>query len=127
MQIVREIKKGKRFTGVKDVATYLNEFKNEDREHFIVIGLDNQNYPIYREIVSIGTLDSALVHPREVFRKAIMMSTKSIIIAHNHPSGTTKASPQDIETTKKLKAAGELLNIPVIDSIIIGDETVSII
>ena len=122
MEIIREIKEDYMITKAEDVYNYLEEFKNEDREHFIVVGLDTKNKPCYREIVSMGTLNSSLIHPREVFKKAIMMSCNSIIIAHNHPSGDTKPSKEDIEATRKLKKAGEIIQIPILDHVIIGSD-----
>jgi DNA repair protein RadC len=122
MEIIREIKKGKPLINPDDVYKYLEEFKDEDREFFIAIGLDSKNKPCYREIVSIGTLNSGLVHPREVFKKAIMMSCNSIIIAHNHPSGDPTPSDEDMVISNKLKKCGELLCIFLLDSIIIGSD-----
>ena len=122
MEIIREIYEGPSFGIAKDVYNYLEEFKNQDREHFIVIGLDTKNQPVYREIVSIGTLNSCLAEPREIFKKAIMMSCNGIILAHNHPSGDCKPSKEDIEITKIMKKAGELLRIKVFDHIIISNK-----
>jgi DNA repair protein RadC len=70
----------------------------------------------------MGALDQAVVHPREVFRKAVINSTAKIITVHNHPSGSTELSPEDLSTWQKLKAAGEILAIEVIDNIIISKE-----
>jgi DNA repair protein RadC len=119
MEIVRELE-GKPITSASDVYKYLDEFKNEDREHFIVIGLDTKNKPCYREIVSIGTLNTAVIHPREIFKKAIIMSCNSIIVAHNHPSGSLEPSVEDIEIMKELKQAGEILHIKVLDALVIS-------
>jgi len=120
MEIIREIK-GEPITDASDVYKYLSEFKNQDREHLIVIGLDTKNQPCYREIASIGTLGEMYVHPREIFKKAIIMSCASIIIAHNHPSGDTNPSAEDKAFTRKLVSAGKLLGIQVLDHVIIGD------
>lgn len=127
MQIIREIKNAKPIKNREDANSLLSEFKNQDREHFIVIGLDTKLKPIYREIAHIGTLDSSLMHPREVFKKAIVMSSNSIIVAHNHPSGSTEPSEEDKRVHKRLIEAGKLLNIPVLDCLIIGDEITSFI
>jgi len=118
MEIIREIK-GEPLNGASSVYRYLEEFKNQDREHFIVIGLDTGNKPCYREIVSIGILNQTIVHPREIFKKAIIMSCNSIIIAHNHPGNSLKASAEDIIITIKLIEAGDLLGIKLLDHIII--------
>jgi DNA repair protein RadC len=126
MKILRQIKEADPINSAIDVYNYLDEFKNQDREHFIIIGLDSKNKPIYREICSIGILNSSLIHPREVFKKAIMMSCNSIILAHNHPSGDIEPSPEDLTITEKLKECGELLSIKVLDHVIIGNSFYSI-
>jgi len=122
MELIREINDNYKVSNAKDVYTYLDEFKNQDREMFIIIGLDSNNKPTYREINSIGTLNSSLVHPREVFKKAIIMSCNSIIIAHNHPSGNIQPSKEDKKITQTLVKAGELLQIKILDHIIIGSK-----
>ena len=119
MNLIREINDGQIIKNQEDTRKYLSEFKNEDREFFIVLGLDTQNKVLYREVVAIGTLNKTIIHPREVFKTAITKSVHSIIIAHNHPSGTTNPSKEDQDMTKKLKACGELLDIKLLDSIII--------
>lgn len=122
MELVRELNESIKVTSSKDVYNYLKEFKNQDREMFIVIGLNTKNQPVYREIVAIGDLNSAIVHPRETFKKAIMMSCSSIIIAHNHPSGDLEPSQEDKEITTKFKKAGELLDIKILDHLIISNK-----
>lgn len=119
MRVIREINEDYKIENLQSCTKYLDEFKNEDREHFIVLGLDSKNKVIYREITHIGTLNSCIVHPREVFKKAIIMSSNAIIIAHNHPGGSKEASPEDISVAQSLIKAGEILNIKVLDSIII--------
>lgn len=118
MEIMRELE-GEPINNGDDVYKYLKEFENEDREYFIVIGLDTKNKPCFREIAHIGTLNSTIIHPREVFKKAIVMGCNSIIVAHNHPSGNLEASPEDLEVTRILREAGEILQIKVLDSLII--------
>ncbi|WP_010243739.1 JAB domain-containing protein [Acetivibrio cellulolyticus] len=92
-----------------------------DREHFIVMALGTNNVINCVQTVSIGTLSEAPVHPREVFKIAILSNSLNIIIAHNHPGGTLNPSKADIELTEEIKKAGELLHIPVIDHIIVTD------
>lgn len=121
MEIIREIKEKYTIKSAKDIYNYLEEFKNQDREHFIVVGLDTKNKPCYREIVAIGTLNSTLITPREIFKKAILMSCNSIIIAHNHPSEDIKPSKEDLQITKKLKKAGEIIGITLLDHVIVGN------
>ncbi|MCR0613022.1 DNA repair protein RadC [[Clostridium] innocuum] len=91
------------------------------REKFIVIALNPKNEPTAIEICSLGTTDMALVHPREVFKTALVSNATKIIIAHNHPSGSVKPSKNDIEITKALVDASAILDIPILDHIIIGD------
>jgi DNA repair protein RadC len=91
-----------------------------DREMFVVVLLDTKLVPIGTNIVSIGTLDASLTHPREVFKPAILLGAKSIIISHNHPSGDPTPSRDDIAITRRLEKAGEILGIQVLDHIIIG-------
>ena len=121
MELIRELNDEISITS-KEVLynKYLKEFSNEDREYFIVIGLDSNNKALYREIVSIGGLNSSIVEPRMVFKKAIIMSCNSIIIAHNHPSGNLEPSFEDEQVTKKLIGIGNFLGIKVLDSLIVG-------
>ena len=122
MELIREIDENIRITESKQVFKYLEEFKNQDREMFIVIGLDTKNKPVFREIVHIGTLNQSVISPREVFKKAIMLSCNSIIIAHNHPSGDLEPSQEDKEVTLDFNKAGELLGIKVLDHLIISNK-----
>jgi len=93
-----------------------------DKEHFYVVILDARNKAKVTELVSVGTLNANLVHPREVFRRAIHLAASSIVVAHNHPSGGFEPSEADVEVTRRLEDAGKLLGIEVIDHIIITDE-----
>jgi len=95
---------------------------DRDKEHFWVLGLSTSNVIRYIDLVSLGTLDMTLCEPREVFRLAIMKGVKSIIVAHNHPSGVPTPSVFDQQVNKILVAAGELLKIRVLDSIIVTDD-----
>lgn len=97
-----------------------NKFAGEDVEVFCVMLLDSQHNCFAKVEISRGTLNSSLVHPREVFRMAIAMNAASIILAHNHPSGDTTPSADDRAVTSQLVAAGRLLDIPIHDHIIIG-------
>jgi DNA repair protein RadC len=110
------------FKDAGDVATYLirQGYADRDREAFIVLLLDVKHRVIAEEVVTIGILDGALIHPREVFKAAIVANAAAIIVAHNHPSGDPKPSGQDAEVTKRLRKAGEVLGIPVVDHVIVG-------
>ena len=100
-------------------------FKGKVKEQFVVFWLGTSNIVTGFEIVSVGNLNSSVVHPREVFRSAIINNCNSIILAHNHPSGNIEASQEDIKITKVLIKAGEILNIKVLDHIIFCDENYS--
>lgn len=102
----------------KIVQSYLN---GVDREHFVVLLLNRKNGIIGINTVSVGDLSSSIVHPREVFKPAIVAGAASIIVAHNHPSGDPAPSRDDINVTTRLKEAGDILGINVLDHIIIGD------
>ena len=97
--------------------------RGHKKEHFLVIMLDTRSRLIKVSEVSVGSLDSSIVHPREVFREAISASAASVIFAHNHPSGDTTPSDDDIKLTKRLEQAGELMGIDVLDHIIIGGDS----
>lgn len=106
------------------VACYMREhFRQNKQEEFHVLLLDTRMRLIRDEIVSIGLLDRSLVHPREVFRGAIREACQNLILCHNHPSGESLPSPEDIAVTGKLREAGELIGIRVTDHIIIGAAT----
>lgn len=107
----------------KDAVNVLRpHLETMDREMFITIQLDIKNRIIGDYVVSVGHLSGALVHPREVFKVAILQNAASIICAHNHPSGDPEPSPEDIELTKNLDLAGKLLGIKILDHIIIGHD-----
>lgn len=89
------------------------------KEHFVAFYIDTQNKLIERQIVSIGTLNTSLVHPREVFEPAVKCSAASVIVAHNHPSSKTEPSDEDREVTKRLKEAGNLMGIELLDHVIV--------
>jgi len=118
MKLIKECKETYKISENTDVMKFLKEFAKEKKEYLIVIGLSSKNMVIYREIVTIGILDSCLWHPREVFKNAIIRSAASIIVAHNHPSGDLEPSKEDLKMDKRLKECGELLHIKVIDNVI---------
>jgi DNA repair protein RadC len=99
--------------------TYL---EGVDREYFVVMCLDTKNQVNRIETVSIGSLNASIVHPREIFKTAILANSSSIILGHNHPSGETTPSREDIEVTQRIVAAGEIMGIEILDHIIIGDD-----
>jgi DNA repair protein RadC len=91
------------------------------RERFICLMLDARNYVVAWSLVSVGTLSTSLVHPREVFRTAVGMAAAAIILLHNHPSGDSSASVQDDAVTARMSKAGQILGIPVLDHLIMGE------
>jgi DNA repair protein RadC len=103
------------------VKAVKNKLKGKKKEHFLVLSLDTRSHPIDTRIVSIGSLDSSIVHPREVFKEAISSCAASVIFIHNHPSGDPEPSEDDIKLTKRLIEAGEILGIEVLDHIIVCD------
>ncbi|MCJ0053775.1 DNA repair protein RadC [Clostridioides difficile] len=99
-----------------------NFLVDSDREKFVVVCLDTKNQPVSIEIVSIGTVNSAMVHPREVFKVAVLSNASKIICFHNHPSGNTNFSKEDEVITKRLQKCGEILGIELVDHIVVGDD-----
>ena len=93
-----------------------------DREHCVALLLDTRNRLIGLHTISVGTLNSSMVHPRETFKAAILLGAAGIILGHNHPSGDPDPSQEDKTLTWRMKEAGQLLGIPVLDHVIIGDE-----
>jgi len=105
-----------------DAVGLLADIKDRRKEHFVAIFLNARNQIICREEVSIGSLNASLVHPREVFMPAVGSAAASVILAHNHPSGDVTPSREDIELTRRMVQAGEIMGIEVLDHIIIGAE-----
>lgn len=101
----------------------LSDIRNKQQEYFVCLTLDGANRLIAKRVISIGTLTSSLVHPREVFAEAITDRAASIIIAHNHPSGNLEPSQADRGVTERLREAGELLGITSIDHVIVTSES----
>jgi len=106
----------------KEIVKELKSIKNIKKEHFYVFCLDSRNKVIKKELVSVGTLNSSLVHPREVFEPAIRNLSAQLVIAHNHPSEDVSPSKEDLEITAKLVKAGELLGINIIDHVVISND-----
>ena len=101
------------------VLPYLEQIRFADREQFACIHLNARSAPLGIEIVSVGSLSASLVHPREIFKAAIMNNAAAVILAHNHPTGDPSPSSQDLELTKRLCQAGEILGIEVLDHVIV--------
>ena len=130
--IVAAFELGRRFLQQKPAQLYLNaedawrelkDFRNKKKEYFIIFFLDSRHREIKREIISIGTLNSSLVHPREVFEPAIRNAAAQILLAHNHPSGDPRPSSDDLKVTRRLIEAGKILGIEILDHVIISEES----
>jgi DNA repair protein RadC len=125
---IREIEysynKRPKISGMDDVIKAVKPMiADQNKEFFIALYLNTKNGIIKQEVVSVGSLSANVVHPREVFRTACILSASSIIVAHNHPSGDPMPSRQDIELTKKLVEAGKIMGIDVLDHVIIGQDS----
>jgi DNA repair protein RadC len=107
----------------KDVYEQLRDIRDLKKEHFVILFLDSRSQEIKRETISVGTLNASLVHPREVFEPAIKCNSAQIIVAHNHPSGDPEPSNEDIEITKRLVKAGELMGIELVDHIVVASKS----
>lgn len=104
------------------VSLVRSRLKGKKKEYFLAILLDTRSQLIKIAEISVGSLDSSIVHPREVFKEAISGSAASVIFAHNHPSGDPEASEDDVNLTRRLAKTGEIVGIDVLDHIIIGDK-----
>lgn len=114
----------KKITSPQDIAEiFIPILRDDNKEKFIVVCLSSANKIIKHETISIGNLNSSVVHPREVFKVAIDNSSASIILIHNHPSGNPEPSNEDIRITKKIVETGKIMEIPVFDHLIIAGET----
>lgn len=117
-------RKGERFSSPEAAYKLFRacmEFLDEEREHFLMASLDTKNQLKAVHIISIGSLNANIVHPREVFYFAIQDRAAAIIVAHNHPSGDPAPSQNDIDITRKLVETGKVVGIELYDHIIIGD------
>lgn len=103
----------------KDVLPYVQGVRSKKQEHFVCVSLNGANEVIECRVVTVGLLNTNQVHPREVFADPITDRAAAVVVAHNHPSGVLKASPEDIALTKRLVKAGELLGIHVLDHLIV--------
>lgn len=113
----------KRFAEV-NLRPYFSD--KRDQEEMLVITLDAKHRPIRITRTTRGVLDASLVHPREVYRIAVVDCAHSIILAHNHPSGDSQPSPEDIAVTRRIADAGRVLGIQLLDHLIVGDTVVAI-
>ena len=125
---IREIEysyeKRPKINGMDDVIKAVKPMiADANKEFFVTLYLNTKNGIIRQEVISVGSLNANIVHPREVFRTACLVSASSIIVAHNHPSGDPTPSREDIELTKKLVESGKIMGIDVLDHVIIGHDS----
>ena len=106
----------------EDTLPFLETARKADREHFICLHLNARNQINAVETVSIGSLNASLVHPREVFKAAILNNAASVILAHNHPSNDPAPSREDIDLTRRMVQAGEIMGIEVLDHMIVTSD-----
>jgi len=116
----------KTISNTQTVYALFSFLQQETKEHFIALHLDTKNRILCIDRVSAGTMTGSLIHPREVFKTALLSSAASLLLIHNHPSGDPTPSREDISITEKLKEAGEIMGIAVLDHVIIGDGYVSL-
>lgn len=103
------------------VFSLFGDLARETKEHFVALHLDSKNHILCYDLVSVGSMTASIVHPREVYKSALLSSASGLVFVHNHPSGDPTPSREDLDITRRLKEAGELLGIRVLDHVIIGE------
>ncbi|GFO56718.1 DNA repair protein RadC [Geomonas sp. Red276] len=116
-----------RFTSPTQIFDTFSFLKDETKEYFIALHLDGKNRILAVDICSVGSLNQSIVHPREVFKTALLSSAAAVILMHNHPTGDPTPSTEDLEVTRRLREAGDLLGIKVLDHIIVGSSYYSFV
>lgn len=119
--VANYLKTSSRYTAPVQVYETFSFLMQETKEMFLTLHLDGKNRIIAMDMVSVGSLNQSIVHPREVFKTACLSNAASVILAHNHPTGDPTPSSEDITITRRLKEAGEIMGIKVLDHIIVGD------
>lgn len=121
LRLVAEAKAHYRVIGPADVARLVQEMVGDaDREHFVAIYLDARHRATHVQTVAIGHLTGALVHPREVFKGALLANASALVVGHNHPSGDPSPSPEDRAVHDRLRNAGQLIGVELLDAVIVG-------
>jgi DNA repair protein RadC len=116
-----------RYTSPTQIFDTFGFLEHECKESFIALHLDGKNRIICADIVSVGSLNQSIVHPREVFKTALLSSAAALLLIHNHPTGDPTPSSEDLEVTRRLREAGDLLGIKILDHIIIGSSYYSFV
>ena len=119
------LKPNTRYTSPSQIFETFRFLRHETKEYFLSLHLDGKNRIMAIDVCSIGSLNQSIVHPREVFKVALLSSAAAIILIHNHPTGDPSPSREDMEITRRLKEAGDLLGVRVLDHIIIGESYTS--
>jgi DNA repair protein RadC len=119
--ITNYLKTGTRYTTPRQIFETFSFLMQETKEMFLTAHLDGKNRIICMDLVSIGSLNQSIVHPREVFKTACLSNAAAIILIHQHPTGDPSPSSEDIAITRRLKEAGEIMGIKILDHIIVGD------
>lgn len=134
IQILAAVELGRRISNFTDQDRYvirspedcanfcMNDMRFLTQEHFVCLYLNTKNQVLHKQTIFIGSLNSSIVHPREVYKEAFRRSAASIICVHNHPSGDPTPSREDIEVTKRLSECGKIIGIDILDHVIIGDK-----
>lgn len=104
-----------------DILPHLTQIKDQPKENFVVLYLNARNQLMHQEVISVGSLSASIVHPREVFRPGIERGAASIVLGHNHPSRDVTPSREDLDLTRRLRDAGQLLGIEVLDHVIVAE------
>jgi DNA repair protein RadC len=119
-EVAQYFKADRRYTAPAQVGELFSFLTSETKEHFFTMHLDGKNRILCLDLVSVGSLNQTIVHPREVFKTALLTASAGLICVHNHPTGDPNPSSEDIAITRRLKEAGEILGINLLDHIIIG-------
>ncbi len=115
-------RKGPRISGPVTAACFMRQLlRDEAREHFLALYLNSAHHVVSFSLVSLGGATHAAVHAREVFQGALLVGACALIVGHNHPSGDLEPSPADVDVTKRLKEAGELLRVPLLDHVLFSE------
>ncbi|QWV94892.1 DNA repair protein RadC [Geomonas oryzisoli] len=119
--ITEYLKPNTRYTSASQVFDTFSFLRHETKEHFIALHLDGKNRIVCCDMVSTGSLNQSIVHPRELFKTALLSSAAAVILLHNHPTGDPTPSTEDLTITRRLQEAGDLIGVRVLDHIVIGD------
>lgn len=120
-EVVGYLQPGQRYTAPQQVYDCFKFLMEETKEVFLTLHLDGKNRIVCCDLVSIGSLNQSIVHPREVFKTALLSNAAAVLLIHQHPTGDSTPSSEDIAITRRLREAGEIMGIKVLDHIIVGD------